>query len=114
MNLTRKELEAWKEQWERGGTTYTKDNVHIYPYRSSDGKPLFTLFKYGNLRGILHPDNGYLGNQPDGKDYYPLVRISLSLTDESRFNPTVEPNLDGIVKAIINLCNNYVNSLLPK
>jgi len=106
--MTRDELRAWQQSWDRSGTSYAKDGVRIDPYLGGyEHKPMFMVFRYKNMTGVLHADNGYLGPQPDGKDYYPLVRVSPSLSDEGRFNPTVTPQMDAIVAAIIKVWDDF-------
>lgn len=107
--MTLNELRAWQHEWETGDQSFSRDGVQIYPYRGgSENKPVFRVFTYKKMRGVLHADNGYLGPQPDGRDYYPLVCVAPSLSQESRFNPCVSPDMETIAAAIINVWNDFI------
>ena len=110
MNMTGAELVAWRRSWDHDGTVYEKDGVRIGSYIGGyEHKPMFRVFSYKNMSGCLHADNGYLGPQPDGKDYYPLVRISPTLSQDSRFNPAVPPQMEIIAAAIIKVWRDFTN-----
>jgi hypothetical protein len=51
-------------------------------------------FRYKNCRGLIHPTNGYIGEQEDKKNYYPLLKVSMSFSSEMKYNPTFSPSLD--------------------
>ncbi len=46
------------------------------------------------------PDNGYLGEQPDGRNYYLLWKLSCRYSDECRFNPSFAPDLHAAAAAV--------------
>jgi len=115
--MNKKELFDWQHSgWKKDMQfigVYKYNEVTIAPYLIHDNVSdkmtvLYVTFNYKNMRGLLHEDNGYLGPQPDGKDFYPLIRVSPSLSDDCRFNPTVEPNLTTIASAIINVWNDFI------
>lgn len=111
ITMTSRELDEWKNGWPAEVAklgTFKKDGVTISAHLTYDGHPLFVTFAYKNARGVLHPDNGYLGPQPGGKDYYPLVRVSPSFSSDSRFTPTVAPELPTIAEAIIQSWNKFI------
>ncbi len=57
-------------------------------------------FSYKNARGLVFPDNGYLGPRPDGRDYYPLLRLSPGYSDDLRFGGTCQPTLEAVAAAV--------------
>ena len=94
--MTEKELADWKKNWV---AEFIQGPVEV------DGVcfgrfALSVSFRYKNASGLIFPDNGYLGPQPDGKNYYPLLRLSCRYSDECRFNPTVEPDIRSVAAAI--------------
>lgn len=77
-----------------------------------DAKILNSLgFRYGNASGLIFTDNGYLGSQPGGKNYYLLWKLSCRYSDECRFNPSFEPNLDAAASAVIESWNLFTGRI---
>ena len=95
--LTKEELNAWNETWIDDllkGQDVTIQDVTFRKY-------LYSIkFYYKNASGLLFPDNGYNGQTEDKRDYYPLVRLSCRYSQDMRYNPAVEPNLNVIASAI--------------
>jgi hypothetical protein len=107
--MTRAELLQWQYDWGHRGTTFDKDGVSIYPYMGSvSDETLFMCFRYKNMSGVLHPDNGYRGPQPDGRDYYPLVRVSPSLSTNLRYHPACDPDMDTIAATIVAVWKDFI------
>jgi hypothetical protein len=68
-------------------------------------------FRYGNhCSGLIFPDNGYLGPQSDGKDFYPLLKLSSSYSQECKFNRSTEPNLEAVTKEVIDSWNEFAKN----
>jgi hypothetical protein len=95
-NLTREELrEAQRTYIDDLTLPVIVDGVTFY--KTSFG----TLgFRFGNSRGLIHPDNGYRGCMEDNKDYYLLWRLSCSHNTECKYNPTFTPGLTNAASAI--------------
>jgi hypothetical protein len=73
--------------------------VHLSP--TGCGSIKFS-YKDGRCTGLAFPDNGYLGKNKDGKDYYPLLRLSCRYSKDSRYNPgDIQPDLESLVSAIL-------------
>ncbi len=99
MNLTRQELREWQYD---GFVNSIKGQLPSFI--DDVGFCLTTTntlsFRYKNGSGLVFPDNGYLGEQPGGKNYYPLVRLSPSYSEDCRFAVTCEPHLNIIAASI--------------
>lgn len=65
-------------------------------------------FKYKNATGMIRPDNGYLGQQPDKKNYYLLWKLSCQFSQNLKFNPSFQPNLQSAAQAVINSWNDFI------
>ena len=97
MYLTNEALREWKRNYAQillPNGPVTIDGVCFSEFYSG------IRFRYGNATGLIFADNGYLGQQLDGKNYYPMVRLSARYSDECKFNPTCEPELQSIAAAV--------------
>ena len=105
--MTRQELQEWKNTgWISSimcSIPTTIDGVHF------SFSAVSLQWSYKNGSGLVFTDNGYLGECKGGKNYYPLVRLSCSYSQNTRFNPTCTPDLQAIAEAIrlswANFCN---------
>jgi len=97
MYLTSEELKEWENNYTQillPNGPVTVDGVCFSEFYSS------IKFRYGNATGLIFKSNGYLGQQPDGKNYYPMVRLSARYSNECKFNPICEPNLAAMAAAV--------------
>ena len=58
-------------------------------------------FRYKNASGLIFTDNGYVGEQLDGKNYYLLWKLSCKYSNDSKFNPSFSPDLQSAASAVI-------------
>lgn len=98
MNLTSDELRSWRNTY--ADTLLSSQRIEMDDVIFSKTGTGSIAFHYKNGHGLVFSDNGYLGEQPDGRNYYPLLKLSVSYSQESRFNPSFEPNLAAAVSAI--------------
>lgn len=105
--MTRQELAEWE---------YTGwiDSIRASLPTVIDGVD-FSIFvnslqwSYKNGSGLVFTGNGYLGECKGGKNYYPLVHLSCSYSQNTRFNPTCTPDLQAIADAIRLSWENFCN-----
>lgn len=97
--MTQKELSDWRHgEWVAEFSSVLPVQVDGVWFGRS---VLSVSFRYKNSQGLIFPDNGYLGPQPDGKDYYPLLKLSCRHSDECRFNPSgIPPDIHSVAEAI--------------
>ena len=98
-NLTRSELNDWRSTYADTLMPEKYMDINDVSFHKTDTGCIG--FNYKNARGLIFPDNGYLGEQPDGRNYYPLLKLSVSYSQECKFNPSFPPNLASAVSAIM-------------
>lgn len=99
MTMTHRELWDWQHgEWAKellGGQNRAEvDGVSFAIFSHS------VSFRYKNATGLIHTTNGYCGERPDHKNYYPLVQLSCRYSDDGLFNPTVQPNIQAVATAV--------------
>lgn len=99
ITMTRTELQTWKQNYVKevlGGKPYIEING-VYIGRSRTN---CLTFSFKKAQGLVFADNGYLGPQKDGKDYYPQVKLSPFYTNEAGYCPSCDPTPEAIASAV--------------
>ena len=102
-------LITWQElrDWQDGGFYESVrsrlpieiDGVRLWQFL--DGYQAGTLsFCYKNGSGLIQHSNGYAGEQPGGKNYWPRLKVSPRYSQADCFCPTCEPTLEAAAAAI--------------
>jgi hypothetical protein len=106
--MTEKELYKWEKTWfEEIKKVLPCEILGVRFYGNSIN---CLCFRYKNSRGLVFEGNGYNGRMPDGKDYYPLFRLCCHHNNESRYNPSCEPDLDSLAIAVIKSWDDFISN----
>jgi len=68
------------------------------------------VYRYKNASGFIRPTNGYNGPTKDGNDYYPLLVVHPSYSEDSRFSPTCQPDANSASSAVIESWNRFIGN----
>lgn len=106
--MTKKELFDWQNSFQHELLPEKRasvDDVHFFLNSINS-----VCFSYKKAEGLFFADNGFIGYKPDGKNYYPLVKIRPTSFGNGSvtYDRYCEPNLKSMAKLIKEMWSDFI------